>query len=149
MLSYCHLISIKSGFLPLNVDDKNVRQECIPVGCVPSAATAVPGGGKFAGGVLPRGGCFLGGESVLPGGGGWYPSMHWGRPPPWTDTRLWKHNLRNFVADGNKWISYHFPSQQKHKGKALGKTENSLAPNWLLEPVEKPYKISQEKKRNH
>ena len=42
-----------------------LKQECIPVGCVPSAAVAVPGGeGRLLGGVCPgRWGC-------LPGGGG-------------------------------------------------------------------------------
>ena len=38
------------------------QQECIPVGCVPSAAVAIGGGGCLPGGCLP-GGC-------LPGGGG-------------------------------------------------------------------------------
>ena len=82
-------------------------RECIPVGCVPSAAVAVfPGGGVSApggsapgvsalgggvcsGGVSALGGWFLWGVSA--GGGvcsqrglllgGWYPSMHWGRHP--------------------------------------------------------------------
>ena len=48
-------------------------------------------------GVCSRGvcswGCLLRG---VPGpGGGWYPSMHWGKPPPreQNHTRLWKYNL--------------------------------------------------------
>ena len=96
------------------------KQECIPVGCVPSAAVTVGGGVCFPGGVLSdRAVCFLGvyflGEGVcFPGvlsggcasraGGGCLPlgyvytSMHWGRhttPPPHVDrileTRLWKY----------------------------------------------------------
>ena len=64
------------------------QQECIPVGCAPSAAVAVS---------LGEGGCSLGGPAAggrgsgcLSHGGGicsgrWYPRMHWGRPPPlWT-----------------------------------------------------------------
>ena len=39
-----------------------LKQECIPVGCVPSAVAAVSGGGVLPGGVvLPRWVCFLGG----------------------------------------------------------------------------------------
>ena len=45
-----------------------IKQECIPVGCVPSTAVAIS-----------RGVCSGG---VCSWGGGWYPSMHWGRPPP-------------------------------------------------------------------
>ena len=46
----------------------------------------------------------LGGGCLLPGG--YYPSMHWGRPspPPWIDTQVWKHNLRNFVEDGSNLV---------------------------------------------
>ena len=77
-----------------------VNKNCIPVGCVPSAAVAVsaPGGGggvSARGGVCSRGGAWsggcllrgrgvpgLGGCLVLGGSvcswgeGGWYPSMH-------------------------------------------------------------------------
>ena len=41
-----------------------LKQECIPVGCVPSAVAAVSGGGV---GVLPGGGC-ASQVGVLPGG---------------------------------------------------------------------------------
>ena len=52
-----------------------VKQECIPVECVPSAAAAVSGGGgAYFLGMLPSGGCFLLGvlpsRGVLPRGGG-------------------------------------------------------------------------------
>ena len=52
------------------------KQDCIPVGCVPSAAVAmsIPAC-TGQGGVCP-------GEGVCPGGV--YPSMHWGRHPLWT-----------------------------------------------------------------
>ena len=55
------------------------EQECIPVGCVPSAAVAVsarggvpaPGGGLLPGGcLLLQGGCLLLGGLLLPGVGG-------------------------------------------------------------------------------
>ena len=57
------------------------KQECIPVGCVPSATIAV----CCRRGVCSWGGTWCGG---VPGPGGylvregWYPSIHWGRPPP-------------------------------------------------------------------
>ena len=50
-------------------------------------------------GCLLRGGDVLGcvcfGGGVGAWSGGWYPCMHWGRPPPWTEshTHLWKHYL--------------------------------------------------------
>ena len=57
-----------------------------------------------AGGCLLQGGCLLLGEGrclLLGRGstrGGWYPSMHWGRPPL-LDTRYWKYYLApNFVC---------------------------------------------------
>ena len=49
-----------------------VKQECIPVGCVPSAAVAIsPGGGGLsaARGCLLRRGLLLGGGCLLLGGG--------------------------------------------------------------------------------
>ena len=46
------------------------KQECIPVGCVPSATVAVWGGSAP---------------------GGWYPSMHWSRPPPCGQTDTCKN----------------------------------------------------------
>ena len=99
----------------------NEQQECIPVGCVPSAAVAVCwGGGACSRGMPGRGGCLLlggacsrgpysQGDAWLGGGcsqGGSDPggvvSQHALRQTPlWTDTHLLKHNLRNFVADGN------------------------------------------------
>ena len=48
-------------------------QECIPVGCLPSAASVVSGGNVCSWGVS------------APGGGVWYPSIHWGRLPLWTE----------------------------------------------------------------
>ena len=56
-------------------------QECIPVGCVPSAAVAVCWGGVSARGCLP-GGCLPGGvclEGVCPGG---LPKCMLGYTPP-------------------------------------------------------------------
>ena len=77
------------------------KQECIPVGCVPSATVAIsggvlrggvsaPGGGAWSeGGVCSQGGCLVRCGVSAPGGGWsggvWYPSMHWGRPPPPVD----------------------------------------------------------------
>ena len=48
------------------MNKKTLKQECIPVGCVPSAAEAISGGGGRAGGVCLPGG---GGLCVCPGGG--------------------------------------------------------------------------------
>ena len=79
-----------------SVSDKRIyRQECIPVGCIPSAAVAVFWRGVYSGGVVcswgwvcSGGECLLWGWGVCFGGGllrgggwWWYPSMHWGRPP--------------------------------------------------------------------
>ena len=57
-----------------------IKQECIPVGCVLSATVAV----CLGEGVCSRGGCLVPGGSA-PGGGLWYPCMHWSRPPIWTE----------------------------------------------------------------
>ena len=59
-----------------------IQQECIPVGCVPSAAVAVSGGGGVPG---PGRGVYL----VL-GGSTWSPGdpPGPGTPPLWIDTRL-------------------------------------------------------------
>ena len=51
-----------------------IKQECIPVGCVPSAAVAVSGGGVVClGGCLP-GGVYPRGVSAKEGGRGGLPS---------------------------------------------------------------------------
>ena len=55
--------------------------------------------------LLPGGGLLLGG--LLLGGSAWgggYPSMHWGRPPLWTESQTPVKTLPwpNFVAAGNK-----------------------------------------------
>ena len=74
----------------LSVQTTSVKQECIPVGCVPSAAVAIWGGGVCPGsGCLPgRGVCLWG---VCPG----RVSAHAGSagggvvcPPSWTDRHL-------------------------------------------------------------
>ena len=107
-------------------------QECIPVGCVPSAAAAVGGGGVSAGGVHP--GVYLGGDvcswgGVCPGGclhrGGGVlprgcmprgvspkcmlgythplPSASWDTHPSRTEWQTLVKTLPlPFVADGNK-----------------------------------------------
>ena len=70
---------------------------CLLLGGVCSWGVSAPGGGLLWG--------------VVCSGGVWYPSMHWGRQPPmWTDTCLYKHNLRNFVADGNETDCNHVDS---------------------------------------
>ena len=66
-----------------------VEQECIPVRCVPAARR------PYAGVCFPGGVCSGGRGVSAPGGlvwveggwsgGGWYPSMHWGRSPLWTE----------------------------------------------------------------
>ena len=67
-----------------------IKQENIPVGCVPSAAVAVLGRGVSTGSVSDREVCFPGGVSAWPGGvcqadGGVYPwgclSRGWGCLP--------------------------------------------------------------------
>ena len=96
-----------------------IEQECIPVGCVPSAAVVISEGGRCVPiGVFAWGGC---------------------TPPPlWTDRHLWKHNLSaTTVADGNErktWtgvtfrksqleaVGYHPITQSwKNPGKNVGK----------------------------
>ena len=69
MSSWCTYVS--GAFVAiLNRNTKseiNLEQECIPVGCVPSAAVAVcRGGGTYLGGTCP---------GAPP-------------PPPWTDTQV-------------------------------------------------------------
>ena len=44
------------------------KQECIPVGCVPSAAVAISGGGCLPGGCLPRAGVSSRGGGICLGG---------------------------------------------------------------------------------
>ena len=102
----------------------NSTQECIPVGCVPSATVAVcwPGGGSpphtHPGAGTPPPGAGTHPGDLLQGMLGYHlqgmlgyhprrpaarhagipPARHAGIPPP-----LWTHtHLRNFVADGNK-----------------------------------------------
>ena len=82
------------------------KQECIPVGCVPSTAVAISlgGWGVCPGGYLPRGCaypgvCFprrvSGQGGCLPGGSA--------RHPPWTESQTGVRTLPccNYVADGN------------------------------------------------
>ena len=78
---------------------------------VVSTPRGVPGLGEMpgpgGGGVYSQGGCLVLGGCLVPGGvcsGG--VSQHALRqtPPMWTDRHLLKHNLRNFVADGNDYI---------------------------------------------
>ena len=68
-------------------DEYKAKQESLPVGCVPSAAVAVGGGGFAQGDVCPEGFCLWGVcQEGLSGGwevsareclpGGVYPSMH-------------------------------------------------------------------------
>ena len=86
-----------------------LQQECIPVGCVPSATVAVCWGGACSWGVLAPGGCLLRG-GVLWGAAcsrgylllGGVVSQHALRQTPscrQTD-RCKNTNLCNFVADG-------------------------------------------------
>ena len=78
-----------------------IQQECIPVGCVPSATVAVSGGVCSGGGLLPGDVCSW--RDVCPQG---VVSKHALRQTPLRiDRHLLKHNLRNFVGDGNKGIS--------------------------------------------
>ena len=99
----------------------NFKQECIPVGCVPSAAVTVSEGGWC----LPaRWGCLLAGCGCLHGGclprrwglsGGYLPRGWLPRgclpggclpdtPPQWTEWQTGVKSLpcRNYVAGGNK-----------------------------------------------
>ena len=55
-------------------------QECIPVGCA-AVAVCWEGGCLLARGCLHPRGCLLL-RGVSASGGGVYPSMQWGRPPP-------------------------------------------------------------------
>ena len=84
-----------------------VKQECIPVGCVPAVCCSLlPGGGGSAwsrggspcqGGVcLVQGGFSLLGGFSLPGGSAWF----WGglgglpgEPPPWTESQTRVKNI--------------------------------------------------------
>ena len=64
------------------------KQECIPVGCVPSAAVAVCWGGGWPGGVSAQ---------VVSA------SMHWGRPLPHCEQNDWQTGVKtlpfhNFVC---------------------------------------------------
>ena len=71
-----------------------VSQHALCCGCLPGEC--LTWGGVCLRGYLPRVGIcrgvgWPGGMSVQ---GGVYPSMQWSRHPLWTDTHLWKHNLR-------------------------------------------------------
>ena len=80
------------------------KQECIPVGCVPSAAVAVcwgvsARGVSTHGGVSAQGGCLPRGRV--------YPCMHWGRHNPPPRQNSWHMLVKvlpcsNFVANGNQ-----------------------------------------------
>ena len=66
-----------------NLSELTCKQECIPVGCVPSAAVAVSrgGGGTWSGGVPGLGGLYLPGGGGLPGLGVYLPggcTWSWG-----------------------------------------------------------------------
>ena len=69
----------------------NLKQECIQVRCVPSATVAVCWGwvcSRGEGGLVPGVACSRGVPGpggLIPGGGAWYPNMHWGRPPSLTE----------------------------------------------------------------
>ena len=95
------------------------RQECTPVGCVPSVAVAMcipacTGQGVSARGCVCPGGCLP--EGCLPGGV--YPDMHWSRHPPvdrMTDRcknitipqlRLQTVKISNKIIDLNQVILY-------------------------------------------
>ena len=86
-----------------NWSETYLQQECIPVGCVPSAAVAICWGvsarGVSAGGRSLPGGCLLGG--VWPGVSG--------RHPPQTGVKTLP--CCNYVADGNKQLLLHLFSQ--------------------------------------
>ena len=63
------------------------------------------GSAPRVGGLLPGGVCSGG---VCSRGRGWHPSMHWGRPPLWTESQTPVKTLPwpNFVAAGNKQIVF-------------------------------------------
>ena len=75
-LSYLYNIYGQVDYVPKSANiNGNIQQECIPVGCVPSAAVAVCSGGGvsaqgdvFPGGCLPRRGVSAQ-EGGLPSGG--------------------------------------------------------------------------------
>ena len=90
------------------VTKNRLNKNCIPVGCIPRAcwpylpACTAQGdllarGGLLDGGGLPcrgRGVVCLATGGICCQGRGWYPSMHWGRPPrEQNHKRLWKYYL--------------------------------------------------------
>ena len=71
----------------LEISIKTTKQECIPVGCVPSAAVAITGGGVCHG-VSAQGGA----SAQMDVHPRVYPSMQWGRHPlPLVDRILDTH----------------------------------------------------------
>ena len=104
------------------------KQECIPLGCIPSAAVAISGGGVSAyggvrpGGCLPRG-CVCPGR-CLPMGcvcleGMCIPACNGADTPVnrVPDTCLWKHYLSaTTVSDGNNRIVVPLKSPTRNPG---------------------------------
>ena len=70
-----------------------------PGWCIWSGGVPGPGGVYLVPGSVPGpGGCVHLVPGGVPGPRGYLPRYS----PPWTDTHVYKHNLRNFVADGNE-----------------------------------------------
>ena len=122
------------------------KQECIPVGCVPSAAVAAGEGGMYpsmywAGGVCPG--------SVCPGGSAWGVSVRHRPPPP--VNRMTDFNQVNthyfiltansaisvFIKDGNNVLSgrgisrvrYQFPQYASQSCLSVIPNKHSLLSN--------------------
>ena len=71
-----------------------LKQECIPMGCVPTAPVAIWGEGSArGGGCLPSGGIFPG-ECTPP-------------PPPRGQTDTCKNLCATTVADGNNMMEFY------------------------------------------
>ena len=84
---------------------------CLPRG-VWSQGGVLQGGLLLGGGIWSLGGVCSQGVSAPRGSapGGWYPSMHWGRSPLWTESQTPVKTLPwpNFVAAGNYCNCLHF-----------------------------------------